>query len=208
MDGCPFQSFQRARSPEQKAERRAQIIDAAAAFFETQRFEAISLAAIARRAGVTKAALYRYFPSKEALFLALYLRELELAASATVNASQPLWQAISNLLCERPLFCRLTTILHSVLEQNLDHDQARDFKLSLLSHFSHLSERLQAAYDLPAEPTIRFLKQVQQVLIGCWSMSHPAPVVETVIQEPPLDIFRVDFRQALQAQLKALEAAL
>ncbi|MED5387729.1 MAG: TetR family transcriptional regulator [Pseudomonadota bacterium] len=205
MEGCPFQ---RARSPEQKAERRAQILDAAAAFFERERFEAISLASIARKAGVTKAALYRYFPSKEALFLGLYLDELEKAVQAPVDGGLPLWQAISELLVARPLFCRLTAILHSVLEQNLDEAAALAFKQSLLSCFGHLAQRLQQTYGLSADQSAAYLMQVQQSLIGCWAVSHPAPVVEKVLATPGLSLFRVDFRSALQAQLKALEAAL
>ena len=117
MNSCPFQ---RARSPEQKAERRAHILEAAALFFAEQRFAAISLATIARQSGVTKAALYRYFPSKEALFLALYLSELDAMVEAPLPQEGPAWAAISELLIARPLFCRLTSILHTVLEHNLD----------------------------------------------------------------------------------------
>lgn len=205
MAECPFQ---RARSPEQKAERRAQILAAAATFFEQERFEAISLASIARKAGVTKAALYRYFSSKEALFLGLYLDELEQVSLAPVNGSLPLWQALSELLVARPLFCRLTAILHSVLEQNLEEDAAREFKQSLLSRFTVLAQRIQQAYDLTGDQAATYLMQVQQTLIGCWAVSHPAPVVEKILDTPGLDLFRVDFKKALQAQLKALEMAL
>ncbi|MBU85101.1 TetR/AcrR family transcriptional regulator [Alcanivorax sp.] len=205
MAECPFQ---RARSPEQKAERRAQILAAAATFFEQERFEAISLASIARKAGVTKAALYRYFSSKEALFLGLYLDELEQVSLAPVNDSLPLWQALSELLVARPLFCRLTAILHSVLEQNLEEDAAREFKQSLLSRFTVLAQRIQQAYDLTGDQAATYLMQVQQTLIGCWAVSHPAPVVEKILDTPGLDLFRVDFKTALQAQLKALEMAL
>ncbi len=205
MAECPFQ---RARSPEQKAERRAQILAAAATFFEQERFEAISLASIARKAGVTKAALYRYFSSKEALFLGLYLDELEQVSLAPVNDSLPLWQALSELLVARPLFCRLTAILHSVLEQNLEEDAAREFKQSLLSRFTVLAQRIQQAYALTGEQAATYLMQVQQTLIGCWAVSHPAPVVEKILDTPGLDLFRVDFKTALQAQLKALEMAL
>lgn len=200
--------FQRARSPEQKAERRAQILAAAATFFEQERFEAISLASIARRAGVTKAALYRYFPSKEALFLGLYLDELEQVIQAPVDDSLPLWQALSDLLVARPLFCRLTAILHSVLEQNLDEAAALQFKQSLLACFAQLAQRLQQSYGLSGEQSAGYLMQVQQALIGCWAVSHPAPVVEKILDRPDLSLFRVDFKTALQAQLKALEAAL
>lgn len=200
--------FQRARSPEQKAERRAQILAAAATFFEQERFEAISLASIARKAGVTKAALYRYFSSKEALFLGLYLDELEQVSLTPVDDTLPLWQALSDLLVARPLFCRLTAILHSVLEQNLDEAAALQFKQSLLSHFAVLAQRLQQAYGLSGDQAATYLMQVQQSLIGCWAVSHPAPVVDKILEAPELALFRVDFQAALQAQLKALEAAL
>lgn len=200
--------FQRARSPEQKAERRAQILAAAATFFEQERFEAISLASIARKAGVTKAALYRYFSSKEALFLGLYLDELEQVSLTPVDDTLPLWQALSDLLVARPLFCRLTAILHSVLEQNLDEAAALQFKQSLLSHFAVLAQRLQQAYGLSGDQAATYLMQVQQSLIGCWAVSHPAPVVDKILEAPELALFRVDFQTALQAQFKALEMVL
>ncbi|MFT6635448.1 TetR/AcrR family transcriptional regulator [uncultured Alcanivorax sp.] len=205
MNSCPFQ---RARSPEQKAERRAQILEAAALFFAEQRFAAISLAAIARQSGVTKAALYRYFPSKEALFLALYLSELDAMVEAPLPQEGPAWAAISELLIARPLFCRLTSILHTVLEHNLDESQAREFKQALLASFAQLAARLQHDFALDGDQAIRFLMQVQQSVIGCWAVSQPAPVVATVIKTPPLDVFQVEFGDALRTQLRALQAAL
>ncbi|MDX1803026.1 MAG: TetR family transcriptional regulator [Alcanivorax sp.] len=205
MNSC---RFQRARSPEQKAARRAQILDAAAAFFASQRFEAISLADIARQAGVTKAALYRYFPSKEALFLALYLSALEQVSAAELTADVGLADSLTELLVSQPLFCRLTAIVHTVLEQNLDSEQAKAFKTALLERFSRLAERLQAQFGLTQPQSVRYLFQVQQSLIGCWAMSHPSRAVADVIDVPPLSIFRLDFRNALQLQLQALAAAL
>lgn len=200
--------FQRARSPEQKAERRAQILEAAAEAIAKQPFQSIVLADIARQSGVTKAALYRYFPSKEALFLALYLGELERLTEGMVLGDGPMWAQLSSLLSDNPLFCRLTAILHSVLEQNLDEEQAIAFKQALFRHFARLSQRLQQHYGLPEEQVLTYLLQVQQSIIGCWIMSHPAPLVERVIARPPLDVFRVDFTKALAAQLKALQEAL
>lgn len=205
MSSC---CFQRARSPQQKAERRADILAAAAQAFEKDRFQAIALAGIARQAGVTKAALYRYFPSKEALFLALYLAELESLTQSNMPADKPLCQLLADILVARPLFCRLTAILHSVLEQNLDSDAAREFKLILLQHFATLSERLQQRYGLEAAQVNRFLLQVQQSIIGCWVMSHPAPAIDELMEKAPLNVFRVHFAEALGAQLRALEAAL
>lgn len=200
--------FQRARSPEQKAERRAEILQAAAQSIESGQFHSVALVDVARLAGVTKAALYRYFPSKEALFLALYLSELETLAQNALKPDTPLWKQMTDALTAQPLFCQLTAILHSMLEQNLDREQALAFKQTLLQHFSVLSARLQQHYGLSFEQVNAYLMQVQQSIIGCWIVSHPAPVIEGMLDLPPLDVFRVDFAAALGRQLKALEAAL
>ena len=199
--------FQRARSPQQKAERRAQILQAAAEAFQRDRFQSVALAEIARQSGVSKAALYRYFPSKEALFLALYLSEVESLSVCELAADEPLWKQIADILVARPLLCRLTAILHSVLEQNLDSAQAKAFKLTLLQHFAVLSKRLQDHHSLPGDKVNTYLLQVQQSIIGCWVMSHPAPVMEALLNDSPFDVFRVEFAESLTAHLKALEAA-
>ena len=51
-------------------ERRAQLLEVGTDLFAKHSFEELSMAAIAREAGVSKALLYHYFPSKEELFRA------------------------------------------------------------------------------------------------------------------------------------------
>jgi AcrR family transcriptional regulator len=51
-----------------KLDKRAQIMAAAEAFFVTRRFHEITMEDVARRAGVGKGTLYRYFRHKEDLF--------------------------------------------------------------------------------------------------------------------------------------------
>src|SRR5262252_4183478 len=77
-------SFQRARKPDEKAHRQKAILDAAAALFETEGLNGVSLNAVARRAGIAKSNLYRYFESREAMFLAL-LNEDQMACVALVE---------------------------------------------------------------------------------------------------------------------------
>jgi len=65
----------------QAAETRATLYRTAIALFAEQGFEATTLRQIAARAGVSPALLYRYFPSKRAVVLALYdVLSLEFAA--------------------------------------------------------------------------------------------------------------------------------
>ncbi len=61
----------RARSREAKDDRRFAVMEAALATFYERGFAAARMEDIARRAGLSKGAVYLYFPSKEKLFTAL-----------------------------------------------------------------------------------------------------------------------------------------
>src|ERR1043166_8441388 len=54
-----------------KEARPQEILDAALAVFAEKGFAAARMEEVARRAGVTKGTIYRYFPSKEELFKSL-----------------------------------------------------------------------------------------------------------------------------------------
>src|SRR6185503_5290765 len=51
-------------------ERRAQLLELSTRLFAAHSFAELSMARIAREAGISKALLYHYFPSKQDLFLA------------------------------------------------------------------------------------------------------------------------------------------
>jgi AcrR family transcriptional regulator len=62
-------------------ERRRRLLDLGAELFADHAYDQLSMAAIARAAGISKALLYHYFPSKQAFFLAtLHQKAQELAA--------------------------------------------------------------------------------------------------------------------------------
>jgi len=80
------------RRPE---ETRESILSAALAGFAESGYEAMGVAEICQRAGVTKGAFYHYFPSKQAVFLELLRRwlaeldgQLELARSAAQSVPE------------------------------------------------------------------------------------------------------------------------
>jgi AcrR family transcriptional regulator len=71
-------------------ERRAQLLEVGTQLFTTHSFEELSMAQIAREAGISKALLYHYFPSKEEFFkAALAEGAAELAARTAPDESLP-----------------------------------------------------------------------------------------------------------------------
>ena len=71
-------------------ERRRALLELGEALFTRYAYDELSMAAIAREAGISKALLYHYFPSKEAFFVAtLEQRAAELAALTGTDPSRP-----------------------------------------------------------------------------------------------------------------------
>jgi AcrR family transcriptional regulator len=66
-------------------ERRRQLLDLGAELFTRHGYDELSMAKIARAAGISKALLYHYFPSKQAYFAAT----LEQAAAELAETTQP-----------------------------------------------------------------------------------------------------------------------
>ncbi len=73
----PLTTEPRPRSPRQSgSETRDQIVDAAVRCFAARGFHGTTTREVAAAAGLTEAALYRYFPSKEALYAAIIDRKM------------------------------------------------------------------------------------------------------------------------------------
>ncbi|MEZ5855995.1 MAG: TetR/AcrR family transcriptional regulator [Hyphomicrobiaceae bacterium] len=88
--------------------KRQQILDGAAAVFQRMGFDPASMSDVASEAGVSKATLYVYYPSKEELFAAVIGRERDRNIAqiiALLDESRPV-KAVLTLFG-----CRLATIL-------------------------------------------------------------------------------------------------
>lgn len=112
-------------------DRRQEILEAALRVFAQRGYEAATNAAIARDAGVTAAALYYYFPSKEDLFLAAVVeREGRISPVLAEAAAQfqhlppeellpQVMQAIAHFLSEE----RTQAVLRIVLAEGPRHPE-------------------------------------------------------------------------------------
>src|SRR3954452_23803247 len=83
-------TFQRARSAEQRAERRQTILATAAAMLTEMPVADLSLNELSRRVGLAKSNVLRYYESREAVLLELLVHEL---ASWVADLSDELLRA-------------------------------------------------------------------------------------------------------------------
>jgi AcrR family transcriptional regulator len=78
-------------------ERRRQLLELGARLFATHSYAELSMAKIAREAGISKALLYHYFPSKQDFFVAtLQQGAEEIARRTEPDPDLPLFEALAN----------------------------------------------------------------------------------------------------------------
>ena len=101
--------------------RRAEILDAATTVFSKCGFAAADVQEIADKTGVGKGTIYRYFPSKEELFLAAVdhgMRNLKLAVdAAAASAKQPLDRIAEGVLAYLTFFDERPEIVELLVQE-------------------------------------------------------------------------------------------
>ncbi len=200
----------RAVSPEQKALRRQQILEAAGYMFASERYETVNLTDLAEKVGITKPALYRYFRGKEVLFLALYENEVEKLGRdfASVGKPENIAMQAAKIFDDRPLFCRLSAILHTVLERDLTYDEALEFKLRMKMSFSNMITVLAGWIgNNDSEKLGMLMMQMHQAMIGAWHMTHPSGTMAEVLKRDEMAPFRMNFRETLEKHFSVLVKA-
>src|SRR5216684_6901222 len=119
--------FQRARKPEEKEIRRQAILKAARRLMSEVGSVELSLTELARRSGVSKPNVYRYFESREDVLLQLWVDEVRELSERLEHAFMPLMPghvdgviaAVVSAFSAQPMLCELTSIASPVLERNL-----------------------------------------------------------------------------------------
>ena len=130
--------------------RRAEILDTATAVFAENGFAAADVQEIANKTGVGKGTVYRYFPSKEELFLAAVdhgMRNLKLAVdAAAASAKQPLDRIAEGVLAYLTFFDERPEIVELLVQERANfRDRQRP------TYFVHREANMRPWQDLYGE---------------------------------------------------------
>jgi AcrR family transcriptional regulator len=207
--------MRRARSDDDKLERRGQILDAALRMYEANpSFAVFTMAALGAETGLAKGTLYLYFRTKEALFLALldrmlgeWFADVERRAARGTGAwtADEAAEALLDSVRGRPTLLRLLAIMATILEHNVAFETALEFKRMLHERAGSVGARLEARLPwLAAGEGGRMLVYLHALVVGLWQQAEPSPVVARILGEPEMAAIRVDFERDLGILLRAL----
>lgn len=191
----------RATNPEAKDERRRHILDAAEARFERANYTSVTMASVARDAGLGKGTLYLYFPTKEALFLEAlssrltnWFTQLESEVEHSTGTPADVADRFAATLAQRPKLCRLLTMLHSTLEVSPDAEHVEVFRGALDKSMAPLAQTIERRMPALSGHGERMLLHVMALAIGLFPMGATGHAAE----KQPL---RVDFASELRYAL-------
>ena len=195
---APHTGLSAAPEPARPGSRRDQILDAAMQCFASAGFRGTTTREIASRVGITEAALYRHFESKEALYAAIIARKIEapdltapLAAAAEAGDDRAVLGGLARTLIGRveadPAFIRI--LLFTALE---GHSLAEPFFLARMMRIrefltGYITRRIEAGAFRALDPVIAaraFLGMVSDYMtvrvVFQQQAAYPQPTADVV----------------------------
>jgi AcrR family transcriptional regulator len=205
---------QRARRDEDKQQRRDAILKAARALLERAPRLDTTVAEVAERAGVAKGTIFLYYPTREALELAVLEQELdgwfdaldrELAEPSGAWSAQRVASVIVGSVVLRKLMARLLVRLETVLEHGAPAEQVALFRHRLLDRTTRAGALVEKRLArLGAGDGARAIVYARALLVGLWGMADAAPSAAKAMSEPAMAAIRVDFERDFERALGAL----
>jgi AcrR family transcriptional regulator len=227
------ETYQRARRPEQKIERRDAILGAARELALRDGVRAVSLADIAARVGIHKSALLRYFETREQIFLELTAaawREWTAALHAELDPAAPdsaspgpadpgssgagaqalVADVFARSFGDRPLLCDLIAHTPLNLERNVSVETVRRYKLTSLAAVDEAAALVRRVLPgLTLAECGEFVAALASLAGAVWQIANPAPALaELYASDPALSRACVDLTPRLRRTAEILLAGL
>ncbi len=183
--------IKRARTPEQKSDRRETILATAKVLFMEVGYEGFSMGLLSKRAAVAKGTLYLYFGTREEVLLSLYSHEFqrfcqELVVGVFPGVSDA--DFVSHLYetsVSEPIFLALHARLGTVIELNISIDALIISKRIIATHFHTMATQLSEPLGLSLEQTLEALSGLSALLTGSYDGSSYSVIENEVI---PADV--------------------
>lgn len=206
--------FKRARTDEQRGERRRQILETAAAMLTEMPVARLSLNELSRRVGLAKSNVLRYFESREAVLLELldvevqqWLADLDSAIVAGDGTPRERGDRLAAVLAEslarRPVLCDLTSAHAGVLERNVSTEVAIQHKLATRRSYERQARLfVRCLPELSLADAGHLAATATLITAAAWPYSQPPEaMLAAYAADPAVAAMRTDFTDLLRQTL-------
>jgi AcrR family transcriptional regulator len=167
-------TFQRARQPQQKEDRRQAILEVAQQELTSSSFSELTMAKLAEKAGLAKGTLYLYFETKEELLLALvenllqrWFNEIPQKLHKAKGTPDVVARAIGASLLKQDALAHLLPIVLGVTEQNADQRWIAEYRTRVLDQCRVLGKSIESlAQGMKPGSGTRFLLYALALMTG------------------------------------------
>lgn len=205
-------NWQRARTEEKKDERRGAIFSAAFSLFKRDGYENVSFNGIAAEAGFTKSNMYRYFSSREEIFLNIFLslfvdwvkdfnrRLKKLPEDEDAGVVARAW--VRSFKVHRR-FLDLTPILFVSLERNSSFEQLVEFKRASRDLLYQIASEIGRIYpELDGEKSFKFLNMSYAATSNYWAANSQNDALKKIYRMAEFKVMKPSFDQDLESAVE------
>lgn len=195
----------RAMTEQAKKEKSEYILDHAFKLFETNTFKQFKMDDLAKECGISKGLLFKYFRTKEMLFLSMLDREYMIMLDEYESSfmkhekvtplvlKEVLIDLTNTIFLPETALIRLNMIKGSILEQNIDYEFAKEHKL----RFAHASEAtftkiMMKLASITPEQFMNIFNIHGSLLFGFMHSVTTSPVIKQVLKDEGLSQFEVN----------------
>ena len=184
------------------------IISGAKNLFRRRTFHSFRIEDLAQSLNMSKGIIFKYFKTKEILFLKMLESEYEISFNKLDEAVKEhpemtkeeffefLVEHFEETLDHDSLFLKLMSIKSSILERNLNYDFALKYKQQLHDLTFEFSQNVLLKVSGFSLNTLVDILAIQRVLIqGYLSNDQRESVIKNVVEDANLDMFQLDYRE-------------
>ncbi|RKF14493.1 TetR/AcrR family transcriptional regulator [Alginatibacterium sediminis] len=206
--------WQRARTDENKSSRKEAIYHAAFTLFKNNGYYKVSFNAIAVEAGFTKSNMYRYFSSKDEIFLNVFANLFELWAADFSQQLRALEQDVSakyfadvwlNSMLSQPKLLDLMPILFTSLERNSSFEQLLAFKRLSKNLLYRLTLDITKVYpDIEGEKAFKLLNLCYAATTNSWTATTQSDALKKLYKLDEFQALKPDFEKDLTTSIEII----
>lgn len=201
-----MENFIRARNNEQKEFRINEIKTAADSVFGKNPYSEITLTTIAQQLGWSRANLYKYFSTKEEIYLALTEDKME-KYFVSLNAAFPennkfsaevaaeVWAGILNANQD---YLRYVSILTSIIEKNVTVERLADFKKKYYSLMFSFCKKISETLKISEDSAQKIFHDILMYSSASASNCEKNPLIQKALKIIKIEPSKLDFYKNLK----------